>query len=99
MVHDSAAAEAGLLSDAVFPSGEAHRHAGQCGVCPPLGVVVWGPGGARTKCFSLQKGLNCITLQIMFFKCNKGGLKANTDLSKWTRNWSDLLTLYTVLLL
>lgn len=62
MVPDSPATEAGLLSDTVFPPREAHRHVGQCGVCPSMGAAGWGTGGAGTQCFPLQKGLNQITI-------------------------------------
>lgn len=62
MVPDGSAAEAGLLSDTVLPPGEAGRHVGQRGVCPPVGAAGWGAGGAGTQCFPLQEGLNPRTL-------------------------------------
>lgn len=67
MVSDGAAPEAGLLPDPVLPPGEARRHVGQCGVCPPVGAAGWGTGGTGTKCFPLQKGLIHLTLQDAFF--------------------------------
>lgn len=70
MVPGSPAAEAGFLSDTVLPPGEAHRHVGQCGVCPSLGAAGWGAGGAGTQCFPLQEGLNQRTLQYMVLICN-----------------------------
>lgn len=84
MVPDSSAAEAGLLSDTVLPPGEAHRHVGQCGVCPSVGAAGWGAGGAGTQCFPLQEGLSQRThKQYMVLKCKIGGQKAPFSLIQW----------------
>lgn len=48
MVPGCSAAQAGLLSHAVLPPGEAGRHVAQCGVCPAVGAAGWGTGGTGT---------------------------------------------------
>lgn len=63
MVPDGPAAEAGLLSDSVLPPGEAHRHVGQCGMCPSVGAARGSTGGAGAQCFPLQEGLNLVPLK------------------------------------